>query len=338
MTADSGYTEISAGIEWRNAILGSVVVHLLLVLGMLVAAWDWPSDRRPNRTGLNIEARVVDSAAFRQQANEISQQRQQAERAEQQRLERERLRAERDAALQQQREREEQARLQREQQQQAEVAEQQRLEQERLQRERQQALDAQAERERQAELQREREAERRRQELEQRRQAEAQRQRDEEAQRQRELEEIRQQREQAERRRQQEQERLQQLEDQRQRELEQQRRDELIAQEQAEQQAAANAGRLGTLKEQYVATIQAAIRAAWIRPPSAIDEIVCEVRVVQIPGGEVVDAVITRPCNADSATQRSIIAAVKRDDLPYRGFEEVFEREISFTFRAGQDS
>lgn len=327
-----------ANMEWRNAILASLAVHLLVVLAMLLTAWDWSSNRRPNPTGLNIEARIVDSSVFQQQASEIRQQREQAERSEQQRLERQRLTAERDAALQQQREREEQARLEREQQQQeTAAAEQQKLEQERLQRERQQELDAQAESERQAELQREQEAERRRQELEQRRQAEAERQREEEAQRQRELNEIRQQREEAERRSQQEQERLQQLEDQQQRELEQQRRNEILAQEAAEAQAAANAGRIGSLREQYAATIAATVRAAWIRPPSAVDEIVCEVRVVQIPGGEVVDAVIARPCNADSATQRSIIAAVKRDDLPYRGFEEVFVREISFTFRAGGD-
>jgi colicin import membrane protein len=57
------------------------------------------------------------------------------------------------------------------------------------------------------------------------------------------------------------------------------------------------------------------------------------VDVVQIPGGEVISASISRRCNADDVTRRSIIAAVeKAGNLPYRGFEDVFEREISFFF------
>ncbi len=322
--------------EWRNAVLASLAVHLLLVAAMLAAVWDWPVDRRPNRTGLNIEARIVDVNQFLQQASQAQEQRQATEREAEQRRERERLAQQRDAALQQQREREQQAREQREQEQreQAEREAQQRTQQQlrEQEQERQRQLTEQAERERQAELEKQREAERRRLELEARRQAEAERQREQEARRQRELEAIRQQREAAERRRQQEQQKLQQLDDQRQREAEAQLQAEQLAQQQAAAREATNAGRLGSLKEQYIATIEAAVRAAWIRPPSAIDNIMCAVRVVQIPGGEVVDAVITRPCNADSATQRSILAAVKRDDLPYRGFEEVFEREITFNF------
>ncbi len=315
--------------EWRNAILGSLVVHLLLVAAMLFAAWDWTSTRRPNRTGLNIEARVVDINQFQQQMNQVREQRDQAVRAEQQRLERERRAQQRDEALQQQRDRDEQARLERERQQQEQVDRQQ-AEQE--QRERQQA--EQAERDRQAELQRQQadEAERRRQELETHRLAEQQRQREQEASRQRELEQIRQQREEAERRRELEQQRLQQLDDQQRREDEIRREEQLEAERQAAAQVAANAGRIGTLREQYQSAIQATVLAAWIRPPSVVDQIVCAIRIVQIPGGEVIDAVITSPCNADSATQRSIIAAVKRDDLPYRGFEEVFERDITFIF------
>ena len=42
---------------------------------------------------------------------------------------------------------------------------------------------------------------------------------------------------------------------------------------------------------------------------------------------------IAGTCNGDEATRRSILAAVERGGaLPYRGFEEVFEREIDFIF------
>jgi colicin import membrane protein len=56
--------------------------------------------------------------------------------------------------------------------------------------------------------------------------------------------------------------------------------------------------------------------------------------VVQIPGGEIIDASIVSPCNADAATRRSITAAVMRvGNLPYQGYEDVFERQITFVFR-----
>jgi colicin import membrane protein len=62
------------------------------------------------------------------------------------------------------------------------------------------------------------------------------------------------------------------------------------------------------------------------------------VRIVQIPGGEVISASIQGACNADEATRRSLVAAVERaGSLPYRGFEEVFEREITFEFRYDGD-
>jgi colicin import membrane protein len=57
------------------------------------------------------------------------------------------------------------------------------------------------------------------------------------------------------------------------------------------------------------------------------------VRIVQIPGGEVISANIVGGCNADEVTRRSLIAAVERTGtLPYRGFEDVFQREIDFIF------
>ena len=71
----------------------------------------------------------------------------------------------------------------------------------------------------------------------------------------------------------------------------------------------------------------------WLRPPTAQPGLRCRLRVVQIPGGEIISSAIVGACNADEATRRSVIAAVERaGTLPYRGFEDVFEREIEFTF------
>jgi colicin import membrane protein len=62
------------------------------------------------------------------------------------------------------------------------------------------------------------------------------------------------------------------------------------------------------------------------------------VQVVQIPGGEVISSSLVGRCNADEATRRSILAAVDRAGvLPYRGYEDVFQREIEFIFRYDGD-
>ncbi len=209
---------------------------------------------------------------------------------------------------------------------------------------RQRDLDAQREREHQeaedAEKRRQRElAEQKRQEdlrLQQLRQQQ-QRRREERLQRQEdELALVRQQRADAERQRKIEEERLRQLETRRQ--------DDAAAKRQAEAETALQqrldreqqefrAGQMATLSQQYAIAIQAQVTKNWLRPPTAREGLRCTLRIVQIPGGEVILANIAGSCNGDEATRRSLIAAVERvGTLPYRGFEKVFEREIDFNF------
>jgi colicin import membrane protein len=156
-----------------------------------------------------------------------------------------------------------------------------------------------------------------------------------------ELEQVRRQREEAERQRIIEEERLKQLDARRQAEADAQRRarDEAELQRQlAAEQAEFKAGRLATLSEQYQLAIQAQVTNNWLRPPTARAGLRCKLKIVQIPGGEVISATIAGTCNADEATRRSLIAAVERaGSLPYRGFEDVFDREIDFTFRYDGD-
>jgi colicin import membrane protein len=90
---------------------------------------------------------------------------------------------------------------------------------------------------------------------------------------------------------------------------------------------------LATLSDNYQAAIQAFVTQNWLRPPTAQPGLRCKLKIVQIPGGEVISAAIAGQCNGDEATRRSILAAVERSGtLPYRGFEDVFEREIDFIF------
>ncbi|HMB38019.1 MAG TPA: protein TolA [Wenzhouxiangellaceae bacterium] len=224
---------------------------------------------------------------------------------------------------------------------QAEAAER-RLEQARREEaERQQALvrereQDRAEEERQAAL----EAQRRRQlerEAEQARLAEEQQiereRREAEQARLRELEQLRQRREEAQRDREEQERRLAEIAERREQDEQRQRAEaEAERLRLAREQAQASEQR-ATLRDEYVATIAELVTRNWIRPPTTQPGVRCSVRVVQIPGGEIIDQAIASPCNADPATRRSIVAAVERAAvLPYRGYEDVFEREIIFEF------
>jgi colicin import membrane protein len=198
------------------------------------------------------------------------------------------------------------------------------------------------ERQRQRELERKQQEERRERQIEEQRKQDAQdrlqqlrmqreRKLEEERLRQeRELEQIREQREAAERQRRLEQERLKQIEARKERE----RQEAAAAQRRADAEAQQfRAGQMATLSDNYQAAIQAVVTQNWLRPPTAQPGLRCTLKIVQIPGGEVISAAIAGQCNGDEATRRSILAAVERGGaLPYRGFEDVFEREIDFIF------
>jgi len=205
------------------------------------------------------------------------------------------------------------------------------------QREAEDAAEA-ARRQRELEAQRKRQAEDRLMKLRQERDRKLE---DERLKQQRELDDIRKQREEAERLRKQEEERLKQLDNQRKRQVEDQQRlqREAVEARQADEQARAfRAGQQADLRTQYVATIAAVVTDNWLRPPTAKAGLRCTVRVVQIPGGEVISSSLVGSCNGDEVTRRSILAAVDRAGvLPYRGFEKVFSREIEFIFTYSGD-
>lgn len=83
----------------------------------------------------------------------------------------------------------------------------------------------------------------------------------------------------------------------------------------------------------WFGSIQDQVARNWNRPPSARPGLECEVRVVLIPGMQVVSAEIL-DCNGDDAVRRSIVAAVERaSPLPPPSDPELFERTISFVFK-----
>jgi colicin import membrane protein len=275
-----------------RAFAGAIGVHVLMAALVVLGTMSWQPFRERQPVGLTIEAVIVDTGEIRKQRDE-------ARRAQ----EMEERRRQRDAELERQRQRE----------------------QERQQEEerRQQQLEEQRKREAQDRLQQLR--------IERERKLEEERLRQ-----QRELEQIREQREAAERQRQLEEERLKQIEARKERE----RQEELRLQREAEAQRRAEAeaqqfraGQMATLSDDYHAAIQSFVTQNWLRPPTAQPGLRCTLKIVQIPGGEVISAAIAGTCNGDEATRRSILAAVERGGaLPYRGFEDVFEREIDFKF------
>lgn len=94
------------------------------------------------------------------------------------------------------------------------------------------------------------------------------------------------------------------------------------------------ADELNKLMSQYQAAVISSVERQWNKPASANSNLLCHVKVRQIPGGGVVDATISSPCNANTIVKNSIIAAIKKaDPLPYKGFEKVFSRSATFIFQ-----
>lgn len=101
----------------------------------------------------------------------------------------------------------------------------------------------------------------------------------------------------------------------------------------AEKAVSGNNGQDDSMQAQYWAAIQNAITNNWLRPDSAQAGLRCTIRIVQIPGGDVIGVQLGSPCNADPQTRTSIEQAVKRaSPLPYKGFENVFSRDFNLNF------
>ena len=142
------------------------------------------------------------------------------------------------------------------------------------------------------------------------------------------LEEIRKQREAADRKLKLEREKLAQMKD-----LQKKPAPETPAVPEAPVAKTGAAGTDTSLAAEYFAAIQNAVTQNWLRPDNAQPGLRCMLRIVQIPGGDVIGVQISSPCNADPQTRNSIEQAVKRaTPLPYKGYEKVFQRDINFNF------
>lgn len=100
----------------------------------------------------------------------------------------------------------------------------------------------------------------------------------------------------------------------------------------AQRQTGTNGPDTGLLG-QYLAAVQNAVTQNWLRPDN-MPNVSCVVHIVQLPGGDVMSAKVDSSCPYDEAGKRSVENAVLRaQPLPYQGFESVFQRNLTFTFR-----
>ena len=290
----SFWQEFNARLRAFSLAIG---VHVLMAALVVLGTMNWEPFRKPQNVGMTIEAVIVDTS-------EIKKQREAARQA----VEMEDRRRQRAEKLEDQKKREQ---------------EQKKIQDEEAAERRKKELEAQKKRDAQDRLQKLRLERERKQE-------------DERLKQQRELEQVQAQRKAAENQRKLDEDRLKQTEARKEKAIQDQQRlqREAIAQRQADAEAREfRAGQVATLSDNYQAAIQQFVTQNWMRPPTAQSGLRCTLKIVQIPGGEVISAAISGQCNGDEATRRSILAAVERGGaLPYRGFEDAFQREIDFNF------
>jgi len=290
----SFWQEFNARLRAFSLAIG---VHVLMAALVVLGTMNWEPFRQPKNIGMTIEAVIVDTSEIKKQRDAA---RQAAEMEDRRRQRAEKLEDQKKREQEQKKIRDEKA------------AEKRKLE-----------LEAQKKRDAQDRLQKLR--------LERERKLA-----DERLKQQRELEQVQAQREAAENQRKLDEDRLKQTEARKEKAIQEQQRlqREAIAQRQADAEAREfRAGQMATKSDNYQAAIQSFVTQNWMRPPTAQSGLRCTLKIVQIPGGEVISAAISGKCNGDEATRRSILAAVERGGaLPYRGFEDVFQREIDFNF------
>jgi colicin import membrane protein len=323
------------------ATILSIAMHATLVI-VLMFKLDFHTVRPASANAVSIKAVAMDQTIIAQQdaALEAAQQ------------EQERLRLEREAQQQREREeREQAARDAQERERQAQELERQKqAEAQRAEEEKRQAA-AEAERKTKADAERKAKAEAERKakaEAERKAKAEAERKAKAEAERKAKAEAERKAKEEAQRKAKAEAERKAKEEAARKAKAQAERKAkekaERIAREKAQAAREAELAAMlafedqrtaaveGGLLNEYMALVTQKLRRNWNKPANVAEDMKCIVNVVQIVGGEVIEVTVKR-CNADTATVRSIEAAVfKSSPLPAPPDPSLFERVLEVEF------
>ena len=101
----------------------------------------------------------------------------------------------------------------------------------------------------------------------------------------------------------------------------------------AKLQAEENQRSSNTLRESYIMAIQQKVKRNWRKPPGSGKIPECWVRVLQGPGGIILDVTFGNCKGSDAAYRASVENAVfKSDPLPKPGDPSLFRRELNFNF------
>lgn len=101
----------------------------------------------------------------------------------------------------------------------------------------------------------------------------------------------------------------------------------------ADQAQTGSNGTDADLKAQYLAAIQNTLKQNWVGPDNMPNQ-PCLLHIVQLQGGQVVSAKVDASCPFDEAGRKSVEdAAMRASQLPYKGFEKVFSRNIDMNFK-----
>ncbi len=105
----------------------------------------------------------------------------------------------------------------------------------------------------------------------------------------------------------------------------------------AKQISSGDAGQKLTLQAQYKAALIRIITQNWLRPDNISKHVICPIRILQIPGGQVLSVQVLPACPYDALGRQSVKNAILRaQPLPYKGFESVFSRELILNFSVDQ--
>jgi colicin import membrane protein len=283
-----------------RAVIGSVVVHLILVGVLVLTMWERPQPPAVAVSAPIIQARAVDEATAMEPVHrrEVEEQRK------------------KDAAEQLRREAAATKKRQAEEQQKKLAAEQQRLAQEQQKKVEAEKQKKAAELQKKAEVEKQRLNELKRKqetakiEEEKKQLAEVQRKKDELEKKRKEEEEAR-------------------------RKAGEEKLKQAMAAEEArlrEEESRLNAQRRAGMVNQYLAGITRKVQGNWLRLSGMPQDFSCKVWVKQIPSGEVVDVRIIES-SGNIMLDRSVEAAVwKSSPLPAPPSPEIFDREVIITF------
>jgi colicin import membrane protein len=95
--------------------------------------------------------------------------------------------------------------------------------------------------------------------------------------------------------------------------------------------------KLNSLRELYILAIRQKVERNWLKPAGSGKMPVCEVRVMQGPGGIILHVDIGS-CDGSTETYRASIqnAVYRAEPLPTPEDPELFERELNFFFNPSE--